>query len=440
MPYVGILQAAGLKKESVLGTLATPPTEFLPLIAPDSFSEAITLLESKGIRAQPDAIVKVLQGPADLKSGKIKIEAEPENIGNQLMATFGTDTLAETASFVITLNTNDRIDFKEDAGAQRNAQIVAGTYVMGTSSAQNGTLCKAVKTALEAAPSAGGTYTVTYSYSTKKMTITQGGAKTTVQILWLTGTNQAMGAYTVLGWSHTDTANSAAVTSDSTTAVAVQTHTFTRASVAQLPTYSWWFHKGAKYFQFTGCMLSKLILDVKANQFVTLDADYVALTYDDTGSSQTPSYSALKPFSFNQAVIKVAGSQVNDFDNVQITVDNMVEADHALSASIYPNKIYSKGMRVTVTMDLFLEDTVEWNRFLAGTSTSLEIILTSGELISTSNAYKLDIVIPVINYTAAPLLIQPGVLKIQFAAVAVYDVSTTKTMSIALNNTVATAY
>lgn len=438
MPYVGILQAAGLKKESSLGTLATPPTEFLPLIAPDSFSEAITLLESKGIRAQPDAVVKVLQGPADLKSGKIKIEAEPENIGNHLMAAFGTDTLAETASFVITTGVNDKIDFKESGGSQLHATIAAGTYVMGTTSATNGTLCKAVKTAMDGAAGAIHTYTVTYSYSTKKVTITPNAG--TLQILWLTGTNQATAAYAVLGFSHTDTSDASAQTSDSTTAVAVQTHTFTRASVAQLPTYTWWFHKGAKYFQFAGCMLNKLVFDVKANEFCTLDADWTALTYDDTGGTQSPSYSALKPFSFNQAVVKVAGSQVNDFDNLQITVDNMVEADHALSGSIYPNKIYSKGMRVTVTMDLFLEDTVEWNRFLAGTSTSLEIILTSGENISTSNPYKLDIVLPVINYTAAPLFIQAGVLKIQFAAVAVFDSSTSKTISFALSNTVSTAY
>jgi hypothetical protein len=322
MPYVGILQAAGLAKETVLGTAVTTPTEFLPLIAPDSFTEEITLLESKGIRAQPDSVIKVYQGPASLKSGKIKMECEPENCGNQFMAAFGLDTLT-------------------------------GTGLLG------------------------------------------------------------------------------------------YTHTFTRASTATLPTYTWWFHKGAKYFLFPGSMLNKLTLDVKAGEFVTLDTDWTALKYDDTGITHSPTYSPLKPFVFQQAVVKIDGSQINDYDNVQVVVDNMVQADHALSSSIYPAKIYSKGMRVTVTMDLFLENTTQWAKFLSGTSASVNLALTSAEIIpgtSPSVPYSLTLDIPNVNYTAAPLVIQPGVLKINFAGVAWYDTVSTKTMSAALVNSVSAAY
>ncbi len=437
MPYVGILQAMGLAKEIAVGTVITTPTEFLPMIAPDSFTEAIELLESKGIRAQPDAVVKVMQGPASLSSGKFKIEAEPENIGNILMAAFGVDTLAETASFVID-NTNHSIDFKEDGGSQLHATIASLTYAMGTSSAQAGTLCAAVKTALQAVGT--GTYTVTYSYSTKKMTIAAGGAVTLIQILWLTGTNQATGAYSVLGWTHVDTSSASSLTSASTTAVAAQTHTFTRVSSAELASYSMWFHKGAKYFVFGGCMLNKLVIDVKAKEFVTFDTDWTALKYDDSGGTQSPNYSTLKPFVFSQAGVSVAGSPNLNYDNLQITIDNMVEADHALDASIYPAKIYSKGMRITLTMEMFLEDTTEWAKFLAGTATSLTITLTSGQTISSGNPYKLVLTVPVVNYTAAPLPIAPGVLKVNFSAVAVYDPNTSLTASAALTNTVAAAY
>ena len=244
MPYVGILQAAGLAKEVTVGTLVTPPTEFLPLIAPDSFSEAIQLLESKGIRAIPDTVVKVVQGPGSLKNGKIKVEMEPENCGNLLMAAFGTDTLTETASFVVTTSVNDRIDFKENGGSQLHATIAGGTYLAGTSSAQNLTLCKAIKTAMEAASGATLTYTVTYSDTTRKFTIT--ASSTTVQILWLTGTNQATAAYVLLGFSHTDTSAALAVTSDSTSQDPVFSHTFTRVNAAQLPTYTWWRSKEAQ--------------------------------------------------------------------------------------------------------------------------------------------------------------------------------------------------
>lgn len=439
MPYVGILQAAGLAKEVTVGTLVTPPTEFLPLIAPDSFSEAIELLESKGIRAQPDAVIKVVQGPASMKSGKIKMELEPENCGNILMAAFGTDTLAETASFVITSSVNDRIDFKENGGSQLHATIAAGTYIAGTSSATNLTLCKAIKTAMEAAAGASLTYTVTYSDSTRKFTIT--ASSTTVQILWLTGTNQATAAYAVLGFSHTDTSAALAVTSDSTTQDPVFGHTFTRASVAQLPTYSWWFHKGAKYFQFLGCMLNKLTLDCKAKDMVMLDTDWTALKYDDNGTSQSVSYSPYKPFKFDQAVVTIDSVGNLNYENIQMVVDNMVEADHALAGSIYPSKIYSKGMKVTFTMTLFLEDTAQYAKFLAGTSCHLNLALTSSELVpGTLLPFTLTIDAPVVNYNAAPLNIDSGILKINFTGTAVFDTNTSKTVSVALVNSRVTAY
>lgn len=439
MPYVGILQAAGLAKESVVGTLVTPPTEFLPLIAPDSFSEAINLLESKGIRAQPDAVVKVAQGEASLKSGKIKVECEPENCGNLFMAAFGTDTLVETASFVVTTGVNDKIDFKENGGAQRTGTIAAGTYIAGTTSATIGTLCKAIKTAMDGAPSATLTYTVTYSPTTKKFTIVP--SSTTVQILWLTGTNTATAAKTLLGFSNTDTANSASVTSDQTTQNAVFSHTFTRAAVAQLPTYSWWFQKGAKYFQFAGCMQSKLTLATKAKQFVELDTDWTALKYDDTGGTQSPTYSAYKPFVYTQGVVSIDGSPVNDYEDITFVIDNMVEADAALSASIYPAKIYSKGMKVTISATLFLENNTQWAKFLAGTAAHFNLALTSAQVIpGGAIPFSLTVDVPVANYSAAVLNIEAGILKVHFTAVAVYDSVTAKTLSVALANSRVTAY
>jgi hypothetical protein len=248
--YVGQLRAAGLAKEVTLGTLVTPPTEFLPYLAPDSFMPTIELLESTAIRGIPEKLYKAAQGAGDIKGMKLKWDAEPENIGNLLMAVFGTDTVSEYASFAIGSSTC-KIDFKISGGSQLHASIATGTYAMGSSSAIAGSLCAAIKTAMDAA-GGGTTFTVSFNSGTKKLTITPSSG--TLQILWLTGTNQANGAYSVLGWTHADTNDASSQTSDSTTAVQAWQHTFTRLAAAALPSYSWWFDKGAKYMQFLGCM------------------------------------------------------------------------------------------------------------------------------------------------------------------------------------------
>lgn len=321
-PYVGILRAAGLAKETVVGTAITTPTEYIPYIPPDGFSPDITTLESKGVRAQPDMVVKASQGPGVIKGGKVKFEVEPENCGNVLMAAFGTDTK--------------------------------------TGDASTGYL-----------------------------------------------------------------------------------HTFTRLANAQLPTYTWWFDKGAKFPIFAGCMLSKLDLDIKAKEFVTIDSEWTGLSYNDTGTSKTPAYSALKAWKFAHAAVSVDTVANLNYDNIKVTIDNKVSAEHALSGSIYTSKIWSEGMRVTISADLFFEDSTQYAKFLAGTTAAFQIVLTGTDDIAGATAgvkATLTIDLPEVRYTAAPLHNASGVLKVPFAGVAVYNVATTKTASIALRNSVATAY
>lgn len=320
--YVGQLRAAGLAKESQVGTLVSPPTEFIPYIAPDSFMPAIQLLESSAIRALPDRIFKASQGPGEVKGMKLKWEAEPENIGNLLMACFGTDT--------------------------KSGSTMAG-----------------------------------------------------------------------------------------------YTHTFTRLANAQLPTYSWWFDKGAKYPQFVGSMLDKLDIVAKAREFVMVESEWVAQAYDNTGTSQTPSYSALKPFKFDQVVVNVDGSPVTSYDNIKISFANSVKADHVLSGSIYPGKIYSEGFDVTVAMDFVVEDSGQYDKFLAGSTAALNFVLTSSQDISGASGgtkYSLTIDIPTVMYSVASYPNAPGLIKIAFTARGIYTTGSTKTVSVALKNSVSTAY
>lgn len=322
MPYVGQLMAAGLAKEASLGVLQTPPTEFLPIYPPESFMPAITLLESTAIRALPDRIYKAMQGPGEVKGMKAKWEAEPENIGNLLMAAFGTDNVTGAAN---------------------------------------------------------------------------------------TG----------------------------------YTHAFTRLVAAQLPTYSWWLDKGAKQLQFLGCMLNKLDITAKTKEFVLVESEWVGLSYDNTGAPQTPVYSAVKPWKFDMATVKIDGGAINNYDNVKVTFDNFVKADHALSGSIYPAKIYSEGFEVTVTMDLFVEDATEYAKFLAGGSTAIQLVLTHSDNITGAdpgNPYKLTIDIPDAKYSVASYPLPSGIIKISFTARGIYYVASTKTVSAELINSVSAAY
>lgn len=114
----------------------------------------------------------------------------------------------------VTLNTNDYIDFAENGGATVSAQLTAGTYPVGASSAESGTLCALIKSAMQAVGLA--TYTVTYSGSTDKITIAMGAG--TFSLKFASGTNTAKNASGVMGFAGSDTAAAASATSGSTVA------------------------------------------------------------------------------------------------------------------------------------------------------------------------------------------------------------------------------
>ena len=90
------LRAAGLAKETTLGTPVTTPTRYINIIPPDSFTPMIELLPTKGIEALREMNIKNTQGPGTLNGMKVKLELEPENCGEILQALFGAD--AKTGS------------------------------------------------------------------------------------------------------------------------------------------------------------------------------------------------------------------------------------------------------------------------------------------------------------------------------------------------------
>lgn len=437
--YVGQLRAAGLAKETIVGTLVTPPTEYIPYIAPDGFMPSIELLESTAVRFNPNRLYKASQGAGDVKAMKLKWEAEPENIGNLLMAVFGVDTVSEYATFVVS-NSNNKINFKEDGGSELTATLTNGTYIMGASSAVTASLCKEIKDQLEAAAGSAGTYTVTFNSSTRKLTIAVSGGAAAVQLLWGTGTNAATSARTLLGWSTSDTASAASLESSGTTTAQQWQHLFTRLAAAQLPSYSWWFDKGATYPQFVGCMVNKMDLTAKAREFVMVESEWTGLGFDDTGTSKSPSYSAIAPWKFDMAQLRVNAGLVQNYDNVKISFDNIVKADQLLSQSIYPGVIYSEGFDVTISMDMVVEDAVQYANFLAGDAVALNLQLIHTEEGNMASPYSLEFDMPEAKYSVASYPNAPGLIKIAFTARGIYNVSASKICSVALRNSISTAY
>lgn len=113
-------------------------------------------------------------------------------------------------NILVILDTNDYIDFTEDGGAEISAQLTAGTYPVGASSSEAGTLCALIKTQMEAVNGAS-TYTVTYSGTTDKITITKNSGVFVLK--FASGANTLKNASQILGFSVSNTASAISATS-----------------------------------------------------------------------------------------------------------------------------------------------------------------------------------------------------------------------------------
>lgn len=114
-------------------------------------------------------------------------------------------------SLLVVAGVNDTIDFTENGGAQVTATLTPGTYALGASSADSGTLCALIKAQMQ---SAGGlTYIVTWSASTDELTITASSGVFVIK--FSSGTHTAKNASPVMGFSGSDTASGASATGTS---------------------------------------------------------------------------------------------------------------------------------------------------------------------------------------------------------------------------------
>lgn len=216
------------------------------------------------------------------------------------------------------------------------------------------------------------------------------------------------------------------------------THTFTMAAKAQPSSQSLWVNNGATQINWSGCMLSKLVFDIKAGQFVTTEADFLGSKYA-SGTTHSPSYSALYPFKFDQVTFTVGGSGVTLYKDIKLTIDKMAAIDPLIGGSIYSNVVYQKGLMLELAATIVVEDTTEWAKFTAGTATSFIIALTSTQQTSGVN-YSLTFNIPVAYYKSAPMPLANGLIEIPFVAQGVYDTSTTKTINAVLVNSITPGY
>jgi len=238
--------------------------------------------------------------------------------------------------------------------------------------------------------------------------------------------NDAIGTFLMAGLG-TDT-----VTGDG--AADAYAHNFTRAQVAQLPTYDVWANGGTapvgQQAGFAVMMANAVDLFFNKAELSRVETEWNGLYYVP-GLALTPviTRGGARPLSFATLELDIAalGTQL-DLQVAHFKIDNKVVADHVLMGdSTYPRHIWSEGMAVSFDLESILTNVQEYNKFLNHAQQQVVITQKLGVLVTAQEqfavpapeSYKFYVVLPEAFYRTAMLTFPTGVVRTVFSGGAV---------------------
>jgi len=353
--------------------------------------------------------------------GDVEISMPYEGIELLLENLLGTKVTTETASYVIDA-TNNKIDFTEDGGSELTASLANSTYILGASSATAGTLCAEIKTALEAAGA--GTYTVTYSRTTKKITIAiSGGVITAFVLKWNTGTNKLLCPAVMLGWTlAADTVSGASAVAPNTIE-SVYSHVFTRnatatqqAGLALEKTLDTSLAT-AKSALYKGCMINSMDFSTEAGGKLMMSMNIIAKEESllDTETVSALTHEAKPLILASQAAITSTSGVESLVNSFSATLGMVLKDDrYFIGASTIAKPLLNGKLELTGTMELEFTGKEKYDIFRNNTTNLISITFTSPTKIVGLVPYSFTISFPTVKLTGStPQVKDSGVIVVE---------------------------
>jgi len=416
----------GLGEETTWGVAVTP-TKFIELTA-----DSLNVEEE---RLHTGSIPKIYMDDDEVSQsnitagGEVEFEMRYEGMEYIFKHAMGSVSTSETASFTVDA-TNNKLDFNI-GGSELTATITLGTYPIGTNQATSGSLCKAIYDAIVAAEPTG-TYTVSYSTTTKKVTITRSSG--TFNLLWYSGTNHSTSIGSLIGFSlSADDTGSLSYESDNTIQP-VYTHTFTLTD--ELPTgLTAEVNLDTTAKTVSGCKINTLALTIEQGGFLKATVGLVGkdMTMGTATASVLPT-AQLVTFSHGTITYNSTTKYVK---TASFTHNNNLKIDRRFIGSrlIYEPKRSAK-IEVTGTFTIDFEDTAEYTDFRNATSRELVLVFTSTNTIKSGVYYTITITFPIIKLTSGvPMVKDAGPIELELPFKAYATDSSTREFNVVINNT-----
>lgn len=393
----------GLARESVRGTAEAAPVKWYPILPDPEVKFGPALLEDEALRG-----VRANYAPVagrKIGTGKINLVLDSQTIGEFLYSLLGAVTSTEQS--VITIGgSNNKLDFNIGA-SELTATIASASYPIGTSNAQAGTLCAAIHAAIVAAEAVG-TYTVTYSRSTKLFTITRSAG--TFQLLRNTGTNVANSIWTTIGFTTAANSTGALTYSGTATVEYVFSHAFSLGTGVQPPSYTFFINYGLDVKVYNRAVVKSINLSGPVDNLIGVEIEWLFENEVGSGSMGVVSFPTQKYLSFQNVTYNIASAEDNDVRSWTLKMDSQAKHRLTLAQAQTPQDIIAPDpFMVEGTMQIDFQSQTERAKMLANTGVAHRMLI-EGETIVGSFKHTVDLPITEAHYSEFPLAYENNIL------------------------------
>ncbi|HAM34556.1 MAG TPA: hypothetical protein DEB40_03405 [Elusimicrobia bacterium] len=212
-------------------------------------------------------------------------------------------------------------------------------------------------------------------------------------------------------------------------------HSFTRLNALLMPSFSYFVDRGLSVKRYPLSVIKKLSFKGTVNGKAQVDADLLFKT-EESASAFASSYGVPKPLMFFQTDFKVEGASDINVKSWSLSIDNNSEALRSYNLSRDARDIISKKpFEIDGTFELFFESEAQRAKFLVGTASALNIILT-GDILQGTQKAKLELSMQEVKYSAYPFGNIDDLLGAAVAFHAEFDPVAQKSLEVILTNQV----
>jgi hypothetical protein len=174
---------------------------------------------------------------------------------------------------------------------------------------------------------------------------------------------------------------------------------------------------------------SAMELNVANGEFLTANFTFVGGSFAQI-ADVAATYPADKEFTWDGTSMSIGGTAIEDILQLNVKLEDSLEAKHTLNNSLVPSRIKRTGFRMlTVGGTLLFSNQDEYQEFLAQSERNLTVTFVN------SAADSIEMIVPLMRYTDfKPASDGPGEVEVSFSGKGVWSQTSATIFQLTLTN------